>query len=269
MRGAFDDCSLWSGAGLEWVLVGTRGTHGTPDSAGFSHQWNEPAAGTWLRWVGLETPEQLAATFLADADGLKRFASGAPPLTDDRPLRLKPAIGGGRVPEYDAMLGKARQEFLRSSFVRRVIPPDIQQRAAGYFGTQRLVDLRFNTTGSSVDPRVLYAILKGTSMRFVPRILLRSDMWIEQIARRALARGAGDRDLLYVVAVGELSDRHYVSAAQLFGRLADSGVPVAVPYAILASALAGNHQEAQNRIAQQRGRSEWGSVERWRWLPAN
>lgn len=267
--GAFDDCSLWSGAGLEWVLVGTRGRQGTPASAGFSHQWEEPAAGTWLRWVGLETPEQLAATFLADADGLKRFAGAAPPLTDDRPLRLKPAIGGGHLPEYDAMLGKAHQEFLSSSFVRQAIPPDIRERAAGYFGTQGLVDLRFNATGYSVDPRVLYAILKGTPMRFVPRILLRSDMWIEQIARRALARGAGDRDLLYVVAVGELSDRHYASAAQLFGRLADSGAREAVPYAILASALAGNRQEAQDRIAQQRGRSEWGSAERWRWLPAN
>ena len=42
--GAFSDCSLWSGAGAEWILVGSRGNVPAPTYEAFSRQWRDPVS---------------------------------------------------------------------------------------------------------------------------------------------------------------------------------------------------------------------------------
>ena len=51
--GAFSDCSLWTGAGTEWMLVGTRGLGGPVDAADFERPWRDVAAG--FSTIGVET----------------------------------------------------------------------------------------------------------------------------------------------------------------------------------------------------------------------
>ncbi|HSP16433.1 MAG TPA: spermidine synthase [Thermoanaerobaculia bacterium] len=242
---AFDDCSLWSGAGTEWMLIGSRRGTMPLTEAGFSRQFQERAAGDWLRWIGVETPELLAATFLTDADGLRRFTAGTPPLTDDRPLRLSTIITGGILPEYLEMHARAPQEFARSAFIRRTIPESVRQRAMSVYAIERVIDGRFNDQSDRIDPRTLSAILTQTQLRMLPRIIMRTDMWLENIARDAVARGSHDPQLIYIVGAGELAERRYARAAQLFQQAADGGLTGARPFAGLASELAGEQNRSR------------------------
>jgi hypothetical protein len=91
MRGfcdAFPDCSLWNGAGLQWMLAGTRGAHGPVPEEQFSAQWRDPVVAPELADLGFEAPESLGATFLADSVTLAEWTRGAPPLDDDHPGRI-------------------------------------------------------------------------------------------------------------------------------------------------------------------------------------
>ncbi len=246
---AFSDCSLWSGAGAEWILLGSRGGGRPVSEAGFVGQWSEPEPARWLRWIGVETPEQLATTFLADAPRLRQFAGNTPPLTDDHPLRLSPILGGGLLPAYRRVFEEAPQVFARSEFVRRTIPPAIRQRATGYFGAQHLIDQRFTSSNKGpIDPVTLRAILTRTQLRTLPRIFLGTDMWLEQIARDAVTRGSADPQLVYIAGAGELGERHYSEAAQLFRRAASGGLPAAAPFAGLASELAREQNRADELL---------------------
>ena len=218
---AFSDCSMWNGGGAEWILIGSRGPWRAPAYADFARQWNDPVARTQLVRLAIETPEQLGAMFIADAAALNRLT--AAPLTDDHPLRLSTAIAGGNLPEYRKILADA--------------PPSPARSA------QRIIDERFIDPNARIDPRTLLAMLTQTQYRILPRIYLRSDMWLEQIARDAVARGSSNPELLYIVGVGELSDRRYAEAAKMFGRAEAAGLRDAALYAGLASRLAGeqNH----------------------------
>ena len=88
---AFPDCSLWSGAGLQWMLAGTRGLHGPVAEEQFTAQWRDPLVAPELAALGFEQPEALGATFLADAATLAERTRGVPPLDDDHPGRISRA----------------------------------------------------------------------------------------------------------------------------------------------------------------------------------
>ena len=48
---------LWNGAGLQWMLAGTRGLHGPVDEAEFTAQWRDPIVGPELAALAFEQPE--------------------------------------------------------------------------------------------------------------------------------------------------------------------------------------------------------------------
>ena len=159
------------------------------------------------------------------------------PLTDDRPLRLSNIIGGGILPEYTDMHATAAEKFARSAFIRTTLPPPIRQRAMAYFGVEQIIANTFNAPGGRIDPRVLVALLTRTHLRIAPRIVMRTNRWLEEIARDAVAHGTSDAQMIYVVAVGELADRHYGEAAALFRRAIAGGLAGAAPYLQLAEQL--------------------------------
>ena len=73
---AFADCSLWTGAGPHWMLAGTRGLRERATEEAFAAQWRDDVVGPELVRLGIEQPEQLGATFLADADQLAPWLGG-------------------------------------------------------------------------------------------------------------------------------------------------------------------------------------------------
>jgi hypothetical protein len=206
---AFGDCSLWSGGGGEWIIIGTNG-RGTAD---WSRQFADPIVAQRLLEIGIETPEQLAATFIADAKQLHAFIGDAPPLTDDHPLRLSPDLVLAFSPE----------------FVRLLHAP----RAGGIAGVaERILDDHFLGTDAA-PPAIVGSVLTHTRYRMLPRILLNDDATRDAIAARASARGERTNDVLYSAGAVALGDRDYARAESLF---AEAGQP---QWAMLARALRG------------------------------
>jgi spermidine synthase len=148
---AFDDCSLWSGAGLEWILIG-----------GTSPLRRAPLPPSAAR-LGFETTEHLAATFIADAATLRRITADTPPLTDDFPLRL-----GTDTRQIPPPMATALMQRL----------PRWQQVTDGLLFAQR--------TPPPPSIALLRSVLDTTDSRLLPRLLFGSDPRLEEIAR---ARG--------------------------------------------------------------------------------
>ena len=64
----FPDCSLWTTARLNWMLMGSRGGRWSRSEAEFSRQWHDARVLPELRALGIEKPEQMGAMFMADSD---------------------------------------------------------------------------------------------------------------------------------------------------------------------------------------------------------
>jgi acyl-CoA synthetase (AMP-forming)/AMP-acid ligase II len=118
------------------MLVGTNGADRPPSEEGFARLWGD--AGGELRDLGVETPEELGALFIADAATLADWTSGVPPLVDDRPGRLRPWAP----PESDRAVYRGLREasacaerFRASALVRRLWPPGLRERTAAAFQT--------------------------------------------------------------------------------------------------------------------------------------
>ncbi|HEX9407422.1 MAG TPA: hypothetical protein VF975_08905, partial [Thermoanaerobaculia bacterium] len=214
-----------------------------PSDEEFARQWRDPVSGAALARIGMEAPEQLAVTFLADAQILRRLTAHSAPLTDDHPLRLSAEIPIG-IPEIVYQLVAAAPDaFARSEFIRRTLPPRIRAVAPPYYRPQQLLDRVMFILLSMPSPRspgLMRVVLTQTQLRTLPRLLMGTDPWLEDIALRARARGNRDPYLAYVAAVGALSDRHYARARDLFAE-ARGGFPRArelEAYQSLAASLA-------------------------------
>src|SRR3972149_2125816 len=89
---AFEDCTLWTGAGLNWMLGGSpTGARPVPEST-LRRLWADPVVGGELATLGIETPAALGATFLGDSAFLAEWAAGSPPRRGGHPARLSSRI---------------------------------------------------------------------------------------------------------------------------------------------------------------------------------
>jgi spermidine synthase len=259
---AFPDCSLWTGAGPEWMLAGTRNARGPLREEAFARQWLDPQAGTLLRNRGIESPEQLGALFIADDAELRSWIAEAPPLDDDHPGRLTHrfvALGEGSSGEYWTMMDpdRCRERFLRSPFVRRMWPPGLRERTLPWFDAQKVINNALSRAygmGRPVGIADLEATLTGTALRAPVLWIMGSDADEQRAGAEARAQGALDPMLDEVLGIGAMADRDYRRAALLLGRaepLAAAGDDLR-RYRILALGLAGE-REAAARLLESAG----------------
>src|SRR5262249_51896904 len=94
---AFPDCTLWAGGDEDWVLMGGREFTNRPSAEHFSRLWRDAGAGPLIAASGFEYPAQLGATFLGDAESLRRWYGQTPALTDDFPKRIAAHIPVGNL----------------------------------------------------------------------------------------------------------------------------------------------------------------------------
>lgn len=85
---AFPDGSLWTGSGLDWILMGTKPPQAPVADAAFRAWWSAPRIGEALRWIGIEQPESLGPLFIADGNRLAAWTGDTPALTDNFPRRI-------------------------------------------------------------------------------------------------------------------------------------------------------------------------------------
>jgi hypothetical protein len=245
-----DDCSLWAGSHFDWMMVGTRNAEGPVSEARFAAQWRDPVVGREMRAVGLETPGQLGATFIADAPRLARWIDGALPLVDNFPKRLglQPASREDRaVYRRWADSRTAQQRFAESPLVRRLWPISVTRRTLPYFRFRTLANMQVFPD----DPNALSyldVLLEETELRTAALWMMGSSVDHERIALR---QARGDRDPRFARYLGAkaLIERRYELAAEIYAADTSSKPTLTEPLRVFALCKAGRAQEAQ-RVAQ-------------------
>jgi len=218
----FDDCSLWMGAQLSWMMVGSRDAIGPVTTEYFSRQWADPKVGPELRALGFETPEQMGSLLLFDTEQIRELTKNSLPLVDNYPKRLSDTY------IYDSKLlqgytrymnaDSSKEGFISSPMIQRLWPKDLQKASLNYFEFRNEVnrfprwasyqsnmsDLHHLLTKSSLREPVLW--LLGSSedqQRIVDKIVGQKKEVIDEINYQLAARALADRD--YVLADTYLS----------------------------------------------------------------
>ena len=214
----FDDCTLWTGAGLDWMMMGTRSLEVPVSEAFFRRQWDDPVVGPELRGVGFEDPAQMGATFLAGTKKLRRWTEHTPPVADDFPLRIssrpvQPSDSQRSSFFREAMeTGETAREFERSAFVHRVFPAAMREATLAFFRWQRLLNARLVYDGSeSVEDADLHALLTESELETLPLWLLGSGA-VEQRIVAGISQASSDPDVNRIRAVGALAARDWPGA---------------------------------------------------------
>jgi predicted membrane-bound spermidine synthase len=269
---AFEDCTLWSGSGLEWMLAGTNG--GVPMQPDLDRLWRSPESAARLGAIGFDQPELLASTFVADAAALRVFALDVAPVTDDFPLRLNWRAPEGVHEEYlDFMTADYAATALQSSrFVASVWPPAVRKRVLEMMPLQKIVNdaLMPNYGAAPVAPyAALEYALSRTASRAVPLLLLDCDARSVEIASDAAHRGMTDAEVDYVLGARALSERDYAGAEARLA--AASGRRDDWRYArtrIFARVMAGEVERAEELASVARRRSDAREPAFWKWYDA-
>jgi spermidine synthase len=220
--GAFSDCSLWAGYGYEWILLGTRNAVGPLSEETISRQWRDPITAAALTSIGVDSPEDLGALFIADAKTLAEVTRDVAPLDDDHPRRISPHFAYGIDSFYPRFMDRevARKRFMGSAFIRRLWPEGLRTRTLAAFDPAAIVD-RFaiaNFGGPDTGLPDLAALLRESSLRAPVYWMLGSSAPAQEIARRVASRGVRDPLLEDLLGVEAMADRDYRRAEEHFAR---------------------------------------------------
>ncbi len=248
----FADCSLWTGAGAHFMLAGTRGLTAGPDEAAFTAQWRDPVVGRELVRLGIEVPEQLGATFLADAEQLAPWLAGASPLEDDHPRRLSPARPHPARQGYiDRFLAEdaAADRFAASAWIAAWWPSELRERTRAFFTVQRAVNAVMSLPPRWPGLETLRELLLDPRLHTLPLLVAGGDPNVQEVAGQAAA-GQGPAVLDEPRALAALVERDYAGAAERFAVLAARGGAAARDHRLYqAFALVMAEQRAEARAA--------------------
>jgi spermidine synthase len=218
---AFDDCSLWSGGGLEWMLMGSRGEPARVPAQAFARQWRDSKVGPELVSLGFEAPEQLGSLFMGDARLLKALTESVPPLTDNRPLRLSDKLirEQGREPLYEMLMDETErlERFETSDLIARLWPAELKTASAAFFRYERFIKNHLTEDRYRIanDPFLWEAIddvLTNSHLETLPLWLLGTDAVAQRVAEELAAGGESAPKLELELALGDVSRRDYAAA---------------------------------------------------------
>jgi len=269
----FEDCSLWNGSAGSWMLAGTRPRGEAVNEEEFERQWHDPLTLTELKAIGLETPEQLGALFIADAPFLRTFTLDQLPLEDDRPHRLS-HYQGRFDPRYLQLVDteETRRRFEQSDYIRQTWPAELRKRTLKFFEYQGMINkvLLFHGVKKDTDLAELHKVLSATELKTLPLWLLNFDDERVRAAQKGLQRGITDPLIEYGLGARAMADRDYLGADEHFAgaQRLDSNYADLVYYRALALCLAGERDRARS-LARQACRSAAPGadpVKTWEWF---
>lgn len=219
---AFADCSLWHGAGRNFMLMGRRDGGGQAvDVARFVQQWGSPQVREELAAVGFEHPVQLGPLFIGGPQYLRALCGHVQPVTDDRPRRMQqPGTPG----ERDELVWDFRDtraaatRFANSALIAGLWPPAILADSLRGFENQRLInDLLFPGKSRVRQIAVLQQVLR-TPLRFPVLLLAGSNPDIQRALRNASPQQLERTELLPHLVARELADRNTAAALAVLRR---------------------------------------------------
>jgi spermidine synthase len=208
--GAFDDCTLWSGVGLNWMLMGSRGGIAPVTQEQFSRLWTLPGPGADLRRIAFEAPGQMLAQFMADARVLQAAAAQVPPLVDNHPRRISSELPSFRAEPLHARLmnaAQSREGLEASPWARAALPGALIAKSGEHFRQRAMLDAVLNPElrpGNSSVWADLAQLIRGTELVALPMWLLESEAGKVEIASR---RSAADPQAAEHLAIDALANR--------------------------------------------------------------
>ena len=226
----FKDCSLWAGAGLDWMLVGSRNAAGGVSMEHFSRQWQDPVVRPELLEAGLETPEQLGSLFIADALMLKQFTEKTLPLTDNFPMRIsaKQKFGGTYSVLFDAMMNEteARERFRQSAFIDLFWPEEMKNKSMRYFEYERMIKSYFQPRYRDKKSYILndlHSVLTRTSLQTLPLWMLDTEKREQEIVDQLIEEGVHITEMQLLLGKRAIAERSYTKAVEFFESYITSG----------------------------------------------
>jgi hypothetical protein len=208
---AFDDCGLWGGYGLNWMLTGSRQAtpaQAAPSQEHFTAQWRDPALAPTLAELGLENPELLGTTFMADAGQLKSLLGATLPLTDNFPKRYSQGFPDEADFSFYGSWMDIRttaERFRKSPWVARHWPPALRETTGEYFFLHQGINLPEDIAGSGRALDMITAILDRSGLRTPIYWLLGSSVREAELARAATS--SDEPAIAYVLGVDALAQR--------------------------------------------------------------
>ncbi len=268
---AFDDCSLWSGGGLEWMLLGSNGADAKIDAAQMATQWRDPVVYPELAALGFESVQQLGSLFMADADLLAEITAGTAPVEDNYPSRISSRLVNvlGYVELYDMLMDESQRlkRFRTSELIRERWPEELRQESERYFKYERLI--KNHLTGNSyARPSDTYYweaiddLLTNTSLTTLPLWLLGSDHATQEIVWEHLESDGYRVEFALDLARKYTADRDYEAALMyLQDHIANGGdvTLFASRFYIYLLARNGRLEQAERLVAQIQDEQEEGA----------
>jgi predicted membrane-bound spermidine synthase len=265
----FDDCTLWTGSGLQWMLMGTRELRTRVSEEVFARLWSDPKTGRTLAALGLETPEQMGALFLADARDLAEVTRSFAALDDNHPYRLSRQLPAQMAPEFAELLDPERtsQAFAHSQWIATLWPPGLRERTQSAFTAQvvlnRVTVLKGKLRMGGLPE--LKWVLTQTMLRTLPLWLMASGVAEQEIAARQVAAGRIDPLLDEYQGIEAMVERNFHAAATRFAESERHGAdaPYLRQWQALALCLAGARDEALELVRRSRSAGESAT---WNWI---
>jgi hypothetical protein len=265
----FHDCTLWTGSGLQWMLMGTRELHTRVSEETFARLWSDPKTAHTLAALAIETPEQMGALFLGDARDLAEVTRGFAALDDDHPYRLSRQLPEQMHAEYAGLLDpeRTRQAFAHSQWIAELWPPGLRERTQSAFAAQLVLNRvtvlkgRLRLAGM---PELKWALTQ-TTLRTLPLWLMASGLAEQEIAARQAAVGRIDPLLDEYLGIEAMVARDFRAAATRFAESERHGAddPRLRLWRALALCLAGAKDEALE-VARRSRASDDAST--WDWM---
>jgi spermidine synthase len=264
----FPDMTLWYGWNFDLIMLGTKTPAGSPVSADeFRRQWTDPETAAALHSIGLEHPEQLLASFLADAPFLAQELADVLPLTDDAPHRLSPEMV--EIADARAALAlwldeaRALEIFESSQWIAAHVPAELREAPRDAFLDQQMQRWAVTRGSKRASPETLDEVIAVSELAGPVSWLLQSDDDRQRIAlRHASATGAAHH-----LGAAALAERRYADAALHFERAEQDAEDAAGArlYRAYALCLAESTQDFQRLFEASVRRPDFETTD-WAWL---
>jgi len=140
----FENTTLWTAAGYEWMMMGVKEPDSVVDTNYFEKQWQNPVVASELISLGFLNPDQLGSLFIADGERIKEWIGKIPPLMDNYPQRLDYDDKNWRenLAEYANFMSPdiSRQNFYTSQKIKQIWPQEMIEESLKYFTVRQVVN---------------------------------------------------------------------------------------------------------------------------------
>ena len=247
---AFEDCGLWGGYGLNWMLTGSRQAKAAPSLEHFTALWRNHNVAPTLAELGLERPELLGTSFMADADQLRILLAGALPLTGNFPKRYSQRFPNDADLQFYSSWMDVRQtsgRFQSSRWVTQHWPAALRQASVDYFILHPGLNQPEEVVRQGYRLQMLAETLDKSDLKTPIYWLLGSNLREAAIARQ-LGGSAGSA-AAYVLGVDALAQRDNAQAVAHFETALAGGDQRALVPLLFSACRSGQGQRAKELAA--------------------